>query len=120
MQQNQATRGPSQATQARREARILIAPFVSNLSTWHQQAARLQLEVDRAAARGEPGALPVEAVSELIDAVSRERQTFVASTASVKSSRVEDVDRSFERLLSDLQRARARCDQLRARESVTR
>lgn len=106
------TRGPSDATLARRDAKIVLAPFVASLSSWHQQAARLQLEVERAESLGHPEAVPAEAVQSLIETVKRERNAFVSKTASLVSSRVDDVERSFSRLLSDLQRAEARCNGL--------
>lgn len=109
MQDKPQTRGPSDATRARRDAKILLAPFVANLSSWHQQAARLMLEVDRAQLKGDCP-MPSEALQELIDTIRRQREEFVDRTASLKSSRVVDVDRSFSRLLADLQRAEARCN----------
>jgi hypothetical protein len=103
---------PSDATQARRDAKILLAPFVTNLSSWHQQAARLLLEVDRAEALGAPQAMPAAALRHLIDTVRRAQAAFARKTAALTSSRVDDVERSFKRLLSDLQRASARCKRL--------
>lgn len=110
MQEKPQGRGPSDATRARRQAKILLAPYVANLSSWHQQAARLLLEVDRAETLGQPDAIPAQAVQHLIEAVERERKAFVSKTASLVSSRVDDVERSFSRLLSDLQQAEARCN----------
>lgn len=112
MQEKTEGRGPSDATRARRDAKIVLAPFVASLSSWHQQAARLLLEVDRAQTLGHPDAVPAEAVQSLIEAIERERTAFANKTASIASSRVEDVERSFSRLLSDLQRAEARCNGL--------
>jgi hypothetical protein len=112
MQETPQGRGPSDATRARRQAKILLAPYVANLSSWHQQAARLLLEVDRAESLGQPDAIPAEAVQQLIKTIERERSAFVSKTASLVSSRVEDVERSFTRLLSDLQQAEARCNNL--------
>jgi hypothetical protein len=112
MQEKPIGRGPSDATRARRDAKIVLAPFVASLSSWHQQAARLLLEVDRAESLGQPDAVPAEAVQHLIEAIERERSAFADKTASIVSSRVEDVERSFSRLLSDLQRAEARCSGL--------
>ena len=108
MQDKQQARGPSDATLARRDAKIMLAPFVANLSSWHQQAARLMLEVDRAALKGD-SPMPSAALQELIDTIERERAEFADRTAALSSSRVEDVERSFSRLLSDLQQAEARC-----------
>lgn len=101
-------RGPSDATLARRDAKIALAPFVANLSSWHQQAARLMLEVDRAKLKGD-GPMPSAALQELIDTIRRHREDFVDRTATLRSSRVVDVERSFSRLLNDLQAAEARC-----------
>lgn len=78
------------------------------------------LEVDRAESRGQTDALPGDAIRDLIEAIGREREAFLASTASVTSSRVEDVEKSFTRLLSDLQRAAARCNQIRNGANATR
>lgn len=102
-------RGPSEATQRRRDTKMLLAPFVANLSAWHQQAARLMLEVERAESRGEPKAAPIAAVQQLIETVRREREAFGSKTAALASSRVEDVEKSFRRLLADLEHAEARC-----------
>ena len=110
MQEKLQARGPSDATLARRDAKIVLAPFVANLSSWHQQAARLLLEVDRAELKGEADEMPAAAVQDLIDTIERQREEFVDKTASISSSRVVDVERSFSRLLSDLQRAEARCN----------
>jgi hypothetical protein len=110
MQEKPQARGPSDATRARRDTKVLLAPFVANLSSWHQQAARLLLEVDRANLLGQPDAVPTEAVQRLIETVRREHSAFASRTASSTSSRVVDVERSFARLLSDLQRAEARCN----------
>ena len=101
-------RRPSDATLARRDAKIVLAPYVANLSSWHQQAARLMLEVERAALKGD-GAMPGAALQQLIDTIQRQRAEFATRTASLRSSRVLDVERSFSRLLSDLQQAEARC-----------
>jgi hypothetical protein len=109
MQEKLQARGPSDATLARRDAKIVLAPFVANLSSWHQQAARLLLEVDRAELKGEAHEMPSAAVQDLIDTIRRQREEFADKTASISSSRVVDVERSFSRLLSDLQRAEARC-----------
>lgn len=109
MQDNPGQRGPSEATLARRDTRNLLAPFVANLSGWHHQAARVILEVDRAVSRGDRSVMPTSAIDDLIAKISQERDAFAASTAAVESSRVDDVERSFSRLLSDLQRARQRC-----------
>ncbi len=108
MQEKPQPKGPSDATIARRDAKILLAPFVANLSSWHQQAARLMLEVDRAALKGD-GPLPSAALQELIGTIEQHRAEFANRTASLSSSRVVDVERSFSRLLSDLQQAEARC-----------
>lgn len=112
MQQTPQARGTSDATRARRDVKILLAPFVTNLSSWHQQAARLLLEVDRAESRGELEGLPSEAVRHLIESVRREHEVFARKTVAITSSRVDDVERSFSRLLSDLERAEARCARL--------
>lgn len=112
MHETPQARGSSDATRARRDAKMLLAPFVANLSSWHQQAARLLLEVDRAESRGQFENIPSEAVQRLIEAVRREHAEFVEKTAAIVSSRVEDVDKSFGRLLSDLQRTEARCARL--------
>jgi hypothetical protein len=109
MEEKPNGKGPSDATRARRHAKAVLAPFVANLSSWHQQAARLMLEVERAEDRGEPAELPAEAVQQLIETVSREHAAFATETAAVTSSRVEDVKRSFSRLLSDLERTEERC-----------
>jgi len=101
-------RRPSDATVARRDAKLALAPFVANLSSWHQQAARLMLEVDRAAVKG-GSAMPSAALHELIDTIRQQRAEFANRTAALSSSRVVDVERSFSRLLSDLQQAEARC-----------
>lgn len=108
MQDKVQQRAPSDATLARRDAKVVLAPFVANLSSWHQQAARLMLEVDRAALKGD-APMPGAAVQDLIDTIRQQRQEFADRTAAIRSSRVEDVDRSFSRLLSDLQQAEARC-----------
>ena len=108
MPDNAQVRGPSDATLARRDAKMVLAPYVANLSSWHQQAARLMLEVDRAAMRGS-GVMPSEALQELIGTIKQHRAEFASRTASLTSSRVDDVERSFSRLLADLQRAHARC-----------
>ena len=110
MQEKPTARGPSDATRARRDAKVVLAPFVASLSSWHQQAARLLLQVDRAETLGQPDAVPAKAVQSLIEAIERERTAFASKTASIVSSRVDDVERSFSRLLSDLQRAEARCN----------
>jgi len=110
MQEKLQARAPSDATLARRDAKVVLAPFVASLSSWHQQAARLMLEVDRAALKGETDEMPSAAVQGLIDAIERQREEFAAKTVSLSSSRVEDVERSYSRLLSDLQRAEARCN----------
>ena len=102
-------RGPSEATQRRRDTKVLLAPFVANLASWHQQAARLMLEVERAESRGEPKSAPAAAIQQLIDTVSSERDTFADKTAARTSSRVEDVEKSFRRLLADLEQTRERC-----------
>lgn len=102
-------RGPSEATQRRRDTKMLLAPFVANLAAWHQQAARLMLEVERAEARGEPKSAPATAVQQLIDTVRNERDAFLSKTAALASSRVEDVAKSFRRLLADLEHTRERC-----------
>ncbi len=107
-QEKTQARGPSDATLARRDAKILLAPFVANLSSWHQQAARLMVEVDRAELKGD-APMPGDALHELIDTIRQQREEFADRTAAISSSRVDDVERSFSRLLSDLQRAEARC-----------
>lgn len=108
MQDKPQARGPSDATLARRDAKIVLAPFVANLSSWHQQAARLMLEVERATLKGD-APLPSAALQELIDTIEQHRAEFANRTASLSSSRVVDVERSFSRLLDDLQQAEARC-----------
>lgn len=102
-------RGPSEATQRRRDTKVLLAPYVSNLAGWHQQAARLMLEVDRAESRGEPFAVAAAALQDLLATVRSERDAFVTKTAALASSRVEDVEKSFRRLLADLEHAEQRC-----------
>ena len=108
MQEKLQQRGPSDATLARRDAKIVLAPFVAHLASWHQQAARLILEVDRAEHKGE--APPsTAALQNLIATIREHRKEFADRTAAISSSRVDDVERSFSRLLNDLTQAEARC-----------
>lgn len=85
-----------------------LAPYVDRLSDWHPQAARLLLEVDRAASLADPNPPLVNAVETMIDAVAAEQAAFQTVTAELRSSRVDDLAKSFSRLLLDLRAARTR------------
>ncbi len=106
--QRPASRQPSDATRARREAKLRLAPYVTKLSDWHPQAARLLLEVDRAVSLTDLNRPLVEALETTIGAVAADQAGFLAITAELRSSRVDDLAKSFSRLLLDLQAARAR------------
>ncbi len=106
--QRPASRLPSDATRARREAKLRLAPYVTKLSDWHPQAARLLLEVDRAVSLTDLNRPLVEALETTIGAVAADQAGFLAITAELRSSRVDDLAKSFSRLLLDLQAARAR------------
>ncbi len=106
--QRPASRLPSDARRARREAKLRLAPYVTKLSDWHPQAARLLLEVDRAVSLTDLNRPLVEALETTIGAVAADQAGFLAITAELRSSRVDDLAKSFSRLLLDLQAARAR------------
>lgn len=106
-----AQRQPSDATRARRDAKKRLAPFVAQLSAWHPQAARLLLEIDRALGAGRrPDDQLVEALTALRDAVVTAQSSFLDITTGLVSSRVEDLEKSFSRLIADLRNAEQRLE----------
>jgi hypothetical protein len=107
-EQRPVTRQPSDATRARREAKLRLAPYVAKLSDWHPQAARLLLEVDRAVGARHADLALVQAVETMIGDVTADQAGFDAITLELRSSRVDDLAKSFSRLLIDLQAARTR------------
>jgi hypothetical protein len=106
--QRPAARQASDATRARREAKLRLAPYVTKLSDWHPQAARLLLEVERAVSLTDPNPPLVQAVETMIGAVAADQSAFQTVTAEMRSSRVDDLAKSFSRLLLDLRAARTR------------
>lgn len=66
------------------------------------------LEVDRAVSLTDPTTSLVQAVETMIGAVAADQAGFHAVTAELRSSRVDDLAKSFSRLLLDLRAARTR------------
>jgi len=66
------------------------------------------LEVDRAVSLTAPNPPLVQALETMIGAVAADQSAFQTVTAEMRSSRVDDLVKSFSRLLLDLRAARTR------------
>lgn len=95
-------RQPSEASLARREAKAALAPYVSSLSRWNQRAARLSLALGRPSHKQDVSALPIAEIEAMIAEIQGQRQLMEESAEGLKSTRVDDLKRSFERLLDQL------------------
>lgn len=95
-------REPSAASLARREAKAALAPYVSALSGWNQRAARLSLALGRPRHKQNIAELPIGEIEALIGDVELQRQAMAQSAQGLKSTRVDDLQRSFDRLLDQL------------------
>jgi HAMP domain-containing protein len=87
---------------ARREAKAVLAPYVSALSRWNQRAARLSLALGRPSHKQNVAELPIDEIQALIDEVEGQRRLMTESAKGLTSTRVDDLQRSFERLLAQL------------------
>lgn len=95
-------RQPSAASLARREAKAALAPYVNALSRWNQRAARLSLALGRPSHKQNLTDLPIAEIEALIEEVEGQRHLMAESAKGLKSTRVDDLQRSFERLLDQL------------------
>lgn len=96
-------RQPSAASLARREAKAALAPYVTALSRWHQQAARLSLALGRPRHKQNVNELPIAEIESLIAEIEGQRRHMGESVQGLKSTRVDDLQRSFQRLLDQLE-----------------
>lgn len=112
-------RPPSAATRARRDAKLALAPFVANLAHWHQQSARLFLELSRAEQRQEQRQDLLIELGRLLAEVRQRRDAMAEKAAALTSTRVDDLHRSFHRLIEELEAGLERCQRLETGRTAT-
>ena len=118
--QAEPARPPSAATRARRDAKLALAPFVANLTAWHQQSARLFLELSRAEQRQEHRQDLLMELDLLLAEVRQRRDAMAEKAAALTvTTRVDDLHRSFRRLIEELEASLSRCQRLGTRRPAT-